>query len=155
MITKRDAAGKAVLTAGMDEAIETLAKLEEAAADAGLRSLEEAVVILHHEKTKQTAQIWKRWKNEAACRKRAAKRQEQMRAKKEILFKAGICRDLREWLELSQETIAAKCGVSSVYISYVESGEKSLEVVEYLLKRLCNIAGWNWPLFQKLVLDEC
>ena len=78
-----------------------------------------------------------------------------MRRKRETLIKAGILRDLREWLELSQEAVAEECGTSITYISYVEAGKKSLEVVEYLLRRLCKIAGWSWPLFQKLVLDEC
>ncbi len=78
-----------------------------------------------------------------------------MRRKRETLIKAGILRDLREWLELSQEAVAEECGTSSAYISNVEAGKKSLEVVEYLLRRLCKVAGWSWPLFQKLVLDEC
>lgn len=155
MITKRDAAGKAVLTASMAEAVEMLAQLEEAATETGLRSLEEALVILRFEKSAQTADIWGRWKHRTVYLQKKAKQQERMRRKRETLIKAGILRDLREWLELSQEAVAEECGTSIMYISYVETGKKSLEVVEYLLRRLCKIAGWSWPLFQKLVLDEC
>lgn len=155
MITKRDAAGKAVLTASMAEAVEMLAQLEEAVTETGLRSLEEALVILRFEKSAQTADIWDRWKHRVVHLQKKAKQQEQMLVKKEIIFKAGICRDLREWLELSQEAVAEECGTSIAYISNVEAGKKSLDVVEYLLRRLCKVAGWSWPLFQKLVLDEC
>lgn len=150
--TKRNQDGTAALLPETDvqEAIEVLARLEEAAAEVGLETPEDMIVILRHEQSSQTAQLWLQYRVRINGKRQKEKQEKRANAKR----KGIACRELRWKLNLKARDMEREVGLSKNYIHKIERGGGSPDTADKALKLLCKKAGWNWWLFEKLVIED-
>lgn len=150
--TTRNQDGTAALLPETDvqEAVEVLARLEEEAHASGLETLEEMIVILRNEQTKQTAELLFQYPARVN-----GKRQKQIQEKRANMIRKGIaCRELRRKLNLEARAVNREAGLSENFIHKIERGGAGPDTTDKVLKLLCKKAGWNWWLFEKLVIED-
>lgn len=150
--TTRNQDGTAALLPETDvqEAVEVLARLEEAAAEVGLETPEDMIVILQHEQSAQTAELLLQYPARVN-----GKRQKQIQEKRANMIRKGIaCRELRRKLNLMAIAVEREAGISKNFIHKIERGGAGPDTTDKVLKLLCKKAGWNWWLFEKLVIED-
>ncbi len=120
----------------MQEAVEVLARLEEEAHASGLDTLEEMIVLLRNEQTKQTAELLLQYPARVN-----GKRQKQIQEKRANMIRKGIaCRELRRKLNLQARAVNREAGLAENYIHRIERGGAGPDATDKVLKLLCKKA---------------
>ena len=170
--TRRDSDGTAVLcTTNIQEAVEVLARFEEAAEAVDLNGPGQVRAILQHAKEDLGAAIWKRWKETAPPSiTRRSMRQKGMKCRncghyrKKPRHKKGLCdiKDRRILRDGVYTTVTGKRSVSGscpccgdfVPLDYQGAADESVEVNFMTGETCCCLREWL-KLTHEAVAEEC